>query len=123
MTKGRPPMSDTQVRRVTAGAGCVAFVLYLVSALLILDAPRIDSAPGVLAAYTVAHRTSFLLEVILWGPITCAVVAFAVGVWARLRQAEGAPGLFAALFLSAMLVTQTLVLGGFAALLVLGYRA
>jgi len=75
-----------------------------------------------LASYSAGHSTSLLLEVIVWGPATCAAIAFAVGLWALLRRSEGDPGLLAMLFLVAMIVTQTIVLGGFPSLLVLGYR-
>lgn len=116
-------MGDAQVRRFTALAGCGAFLFYLVSALLILDAPSIDSAPRVLAAYAMTHRTALFLEVVMWGLATCAVVAFAAGLWAVLRRAEGEPAVFAMLVGLALLLTQTLVLSGLSALLVLGYRA
>lgn len=116
-------MSDVHLRRLTAISGCTAFILYVVSALLIIDAPGVDSAPGALTAYAAAHSASLLLEVVVWGPITCAVVTFAAGLWALLRRAEGEPSVLATLTLIALLVTQTLVLAGFPELLVLGYRA
>src|SRR5262245_13156495 len=72
-------VSDAQVRRLTAFSGGAAFVLYLLSALLILDAPSVDSTPQALASYSAGHSTSLLLEVIVWGPATCATIAFAVG--------------------------------------------
>ena len=115
-------MLDAHVRRFTALSGGAAFVLYLISVLLILDAPSIDSTSQALARYSAGHSTSLLLEVVVWGPATCATIAFAVGLWALLRRTEGDPGLLAMLFLAAMIVTQTIVLGGFPELLVLGYR-
>ena len=60
----------------------------------------------------------------MWGLATCAVIAFAAGLWVMLRKAEGEPALFAMLFGLALLLTQAVVgLSGFSALLVLGYRA
>jgi hypothetical protein len=115
-------MSDAHVRRFTAVSGGAAFVLYLISALLILDAPSVDSTSQALARYSTGHSTTFLLEVVVWGPATCATIAFAVGLWVLLRRNEGDPGLLAMLFLAAMIVTQTIVLGGFPELLLLGYR-
>jgi hypothetical protein len=63
-----------------------------------------------------------LLEVVVWGPATCATIAFAIGLWVLLRRAEGEPGLLAMLFLAAIILTEAIVLGGFPELLVLGYR-
>src|SRR5262249_28105053 len=106
------PMSDAHVRRFTALSGGAAFVLYLISALLILDAPPCDATSQALARYSTGHSTTLLLEVVVWGPATCATIAFAVGLWVLLRRTEGDPGLLAMLFLAAMIVTQTIVLGG-----------
>jgi hypothetical protein len=115
-------MSDAQVRWFTTLSGGAAFVLYLISALLILDVPSIGSTSQALAQYSAGHSTSLLLEVVVWGPATCATIAFAIGLWVLLRRAEGEPGLLAMLFLAAIILTEAIVLGGFPELLVLGYR-
>jgi hypothetical protein len=115
-------MSDAQVHRFTALSGGAAFVLYVISALLILGVPGVGSTAQAFAQYAAGHSTALLLEVVVWGLATCATIAFAVGLWVLLRRAEGEPGLLAMLFLAAMLLTQTIVLSGFPELLVLGYR-
>lgn len=116
-------MSDAQLGRLTAISGVAAFVLYVISALLIVDAPSIDSTPRALSAYTATHSAAILVEVGVWGLVTCAIITFAICLWILLRRAEGEPAVLATLTLAAMLVTQTLVLAGFPELLVLGYRA
>ncbi|HEV8194226.1 MAG TPA: hypothetical protein VGP82_22480 [Ktedonobacterales bacterium] len=58
-------MSDAEIRRVTAVAGFAAFVLYVASAILILDVPGIDAGAQSVTAYTASHGTSFILELTL----------------------------------------------------------
>lgn len=115
-------MTTDHIHRFTALSGIVGFVLYVASALLILDFPGVGATPHQMASYVASHSNQLLLEGFLWGAITAATICFLTGLWGTLRTADRAPDVLATLALGAGLVTYAIVLAGMVFLLVLGYR-
>ena len=121
--KGVASMSDDQARRFAGGAGLVGVVLYVVTALLIVDFPGIGTSAPELASYVAGHKAQLLWEVFLWGGVVAATLSFLAGFWLLLRRAGDGVEMLATLGLIGGVVVYAIVLGGFGPLLTLGYRA
>lgn len=122
-TKGKPDMSDEQAARYTGVAGLIGVALYVVTVVLIIDFPGINTPAAQLATYAASHQTQLLFEAFVWGAVVVATLSFLVGLWFTLRSGANDVQVTAMLGLVAGVMVYTIVLGGFGPLLTLGYRA
>ena len=85
--------------------------------------PGTGATAGEVASFVDAHRSALLADMILTTVAVWLWLVFGIGVWLRLREAEGGEGFLPASFLAGLIGFIVLLFAGFAAFFVLVYRA
>lgn len=85
--------------------------------------PGTGTPAGEIASFVDAHRSALLADMALTTAAVWLWLAFGVGVWLRLREADGSESFLPTSFLAGLVGFVTLLFAGFACFFVLVYRA
>jgi hypothetical protein len=85
--------------------------------------PGTGATAGEIASFVGAHRSALLADMALTTVAVWLWLVFGVGVWLRLRDADGGESFLPVSFLAGLVGFVTLLFAGFAAFFVLVYRA
>ena len=114
-----------QAMQLAGAAGILSLVLGGAGVLVgqMWAFPGTGATAGEIASFADAHRSALLVDMVLTTAAVWLWLIFGVGVWLRLREADGGEGFLPACFLAGLLSFVTLLFAGFAVFFVLVYRA
>jgi hypothetical protein len=117
--------TDRQDIKLAGATGVVSIALAAVAALIapMWDLPPTDASPAQIRDFFADDRTGFFVTMVVNTAVVSLWLVFGAGVWLRLRRAARGQGTLLAEFALGFVSLVTLLLAGFTAAFVLGYRA
>ena len=117
--------AERQAMQLAGAAGILSLALggagVLVAQMWAL--PGMGASAGEVASFVDANRSALLADMVLTTATVWLWLIFGVGVWLRLRDADGGEGFLPVSFLAGLLSFVTLLFAGFVVFFVLVYRA
>jgi hypothetical protein len=125
MTRERGRDAERRAVELAGLAGILSLPLGLAGVLVgqMWAFPGTGATTGEIATFVGAHRSALLADMVLTTAAVWLWLVFGVGVWLRLREAEGGEGFLPASFLAGLIGFIAILFAGFAVFFVLVYRA